>query len=87
MMSCIKTDSINYSYLLNSEELGLGNTAKEPGLATFCVNYLYLSIFNSPFSTHPVLDGNYGFMEYAVINWVRHLESGLSSKTELDEWM
>ncbi|PQE07968.1 zinc finger protein [Rutstroemia sp. NJR-2017a WRK4] len=58
----------------------LDGTANELGLATLCVNYLNLPIFNKPFSSHTVIDGSYGFMEYAVLNWMRHLEAGLSAE-------
>lgn len=74
---------INYSYLLNSKDLD--GTAKELDLATFCIDYLNLPIFNNPISTRAVTDGSYGFMEYAVLNWVRHLEAGLSSEPGPDE--
>ncbi|KAM3064843.1 hypothetical protein ACMFMF_011683 [Clarireedia jacksonii] len=71
------------NYLLNSKDLD--GTAKELDLATFCVDYLNLPIFNKPFSTRTVIDGGYGFMEYAVLNWVRHLEAGLSVEPGPDE--
>ncbi|OCK76290.1 hypothetical protein K432DRAFT_306677 [Lepidopterella palustris CBS 459.81] len=70
-------------YLLKSGDLD--GAAEEIGLATFCVDYLNLPIFNSPFSEKEILDGSYGFMEYAVLYWVRHLEAGLSSRSGPDD--
>ncbi|PVH75487.1 hypothetical protein DL98DRAFT_466362 [Cadophora sp. DSE1049] len=53
--------------------------AEEVGLSTLCVDYLNLPCFIGPFPKQAVIDGNYGFMEYAILNWVRHFEAGLSS--------
>jgi DNA-directed RNA polymerase subunit RPC12/RpoP len=45
-------------------------------MATLCMNY-----FNLPsFQTHSgdqVMAGEYGFMEYAILYWFRHLEAGM----------
>lgn len=69
------------SYLLKSEYFD--GVAKELELATLCVDYLNLPIFDGrPFSAPAVLDGSYGFMEYAILNWIRHLEAGLPANTE-----
>jgi uncharacterized Zn-finger protein len=75
----------NDSYLLKSKALDIA--AEEIGLATLCIDYLNLPFFNPPFSKQAVLDGSYGFMEYAILNWVRHLEAGLSSRSDRDELM
>ncbi|KAL2064449.1 hypothetical protein VTL71DRAFT_4943 [Oculimacula yallundae] len=69
-------------YLLKEEFSG---ASEDMSLAHLCIDYLHLSIFDGPFTTHSVLEGSYGFMEYAVLNWVRHLEAGLSSESESDE--
>ncbi|KAE8443985.1 hypothetical protein EG329_001209 [Mollisiaceae sp. DMI_Dod_QoI] len=68
-------------YLLKSKTLDI--VAEEIRLATLCVDYLNLPCFTHPlrFSNEAVLGGNYGFMEYAILNWVRHLEAGLSSRS------
>lgn len=70
-------------YLLKNNALDIA--AEEIGLATLCVDYLNLPFFKNPFSKEAVLDGSYGFMEYAILNWVRHLEAGLSSRSIPDE--
>jgi uncharacterized Zn-finger protein len=59
--------------------------AEEIRLATLCIDYLNLSVFNISPCKQDVLDGNYGFMEYAILNWVRHLEAGLLSNSVNDE--
>lgn len=51
------------------------------GLATLCINYLNLPSFTAPYSKPAVLAGEYGFMEYAILYWLRHLEAGLRSST------
>ncbi|QDS73386.1 hypothetical protein FKW77_007476 [Venturia effusa] len=60
-------------------------TAMELEMATFCVDYLNLPVFTGPFSKLAVLDGSYGFVKYAVLNWARHLEAGLSDTSEPDD--
>jgi DNA-directed RNA polymerase subunit RPC12/RpoP len=47
-------------------------------MATLCINYLNLPSFQNP-SEEQVLAGEYGFMEYAILYWLRHLEAGMSS--------
>jgi uncharacterized C2H2 Zn-finger protein len=46
-------------------------------LATLCVDYLNLPMFQGPVLRDPVANGEYGFMDYAVLFWVRHLEAGI----------
>jgi DNA-directed RNA polymerase subunit RPC12/RpoP len=53
--------------------------AEELRLATLCINYLNLPSFTDPCSEQAVLAGEYGFMEYAILYWLRHLEAGLTS--------
>jgi hypothetical protein len=48
-------------------------------MATLCINYLNLPSFRAPYSEQVVLGGEYGFMEYAILYWIRHLEAGLTS--------
>lgn len=79
------TNTQNYSYLLKSE--AFRGAAEELDLATFCIDYLNLPIFKGPFSQQAVMDGSYGFMEYAVLYWLRHLEAGMSSDSEPDNVM
>jgi hypothetical protein len=53
--------------------------AEELRFATLCINYLNLPSFKGPCSEQAVLAGDYGFMEYAILYWLRHLEAGLTS--------
>jgi hypothetical protein len=68
-------DSI--SYLAKSAYLDV--LAVELRLATLCINYLSLPSFRAPYSERAVMPGEYGFMEYAVLYWTRHLKAGLTS--------
>ena len=53
------------------------NLAKEDlKMALLCIDYLDLPCFTGTPSEARVLNGDYGFMDYAVLNWVRHLEYG-----------
>ncbi|KAJ5373531.1 hypothetical protein N7517_005537 [Penicillium concentricum] len=47
-------------------------------MAARCVNYLNFPLFvNAPLE-HNIRRGDYGFMEYSVIHWVRHLEGAIA---------
>ncbi|KAJ4283695.1 hypothetical protein NW764_001253 [Fusarium oxysporum] len=50
--------------------------AKELELACLCIDYLNLPAFGCQPTTERVLNGDYGFLDYAVLNWTRHLEAG-----------
>ncbi|RBA12653.1 hypothetical protein FPRO05_04103 [Fusarium proliferatum] len=50
--------------------------AKELELACVCIDYLNLPAFACQPTKERVLNGDYGFMDYAVLNWIRHLEVG-----------
>jgi uncharacterized C2H2 Zn-finger protein len=51
-------------------------TAKELEFACRCIDYLNFPAFEGPPTDDEVLKGQYGFMDYAVLHWVRHLEAG-----------
>ncbi|CAN9201287.1 unnamed protein product [Alternaria alternata] len=63
-------------YLANSGILDI--ITGELQMATLCIDYLNLPSFQNPTEQH-VLAGEFGFMEYAVLYWLRHLETGMSS--------
>ncbi|KAJ5608405.1 hypothetical protein N7537_005024 [Penicillium hordei] len=47
-------------------------------MATRCINYLNFPLFvNTPLE-HNIRRGDYGFMEYSIIHWVRHLEGAIA---------
>ncbi|OQD95723.1 hypothetical protein PENSOL_c019G09356 [Penicillium solitum] len=47
-------------------------------MAARCINYLNFPLFvNTPLE-HDIRRGDYGFMEYSVIHWVRHLEGAIA---------
>lgn len=58
----------------------------ELSLANLCVDYLNMPGFrqNTPDLTGLVLGGYYGFMDYAVAYWVRHVEEAASAADEED---
>ncbi|KAI1205006.1 putative zinc finger protein [Annulohypoxylon truncatum] len=53
-------------------------SAEELKIACFCIDYLNLPAFVSQPTKERVLNGDYGFMNYAVLYWLQHLETGLS---------
>ncbi|KAH8708495.1 hypothetical protein GQ44DRAFT_627937 [Phaeosphaeriaceae sp. PMI808] len=63
-------------FLTNNSFLDV--VAEELHLATLCLNYLNLPSFTTP-SEPAVLGGEYGFMEYAVLYWLRHIEAATTS--------
>ncbi|TGJ88444.1 hypothetical protein E0Z10_g384 [Xylaria hypoxylon] len=67
------------------EEHHVNASAEGLKLATLCIDYLNLPAYICPPTDQQVLDGDYGFMDYAVIYWLRHLEAGVTLKTDKDE--
>ena len=55
-------------------------SSEELRMARLCVDYLNLPAFIDPPTEIGVLNGDYGFMDYAVIQWHRHLEAGLNEE-------
>ncbi|CVK84365.1 uncharacterized protein FPRN_01929 [Fusarium proliferatum] len=51
--------------------------AKELELACLCIDYLNLPAFGCPPIAERILNGDYGFLDYAILNWTRHLEAGI----------
>ncbi|KAJ5090487.1 hypothetical protein N7532_009171 [Penicillium argentinense] len=47
-------------------------------MASLCVDYLNLPIFVGSISDQAALRGDYGFMEYAALYWIRHLEGAIA---------
>ncbi|CAN9189995.1 unnamed protein product [Alternaria alternata] len=64
------------TYLAKSDFLDV--TTGELQMATLCIDYLNLPSFQDP-SEKQVLAGEYGFMEYSILYWLRHLEASMSS--------
>ncbi|KAL1595313.1 hypothetical protein SLS60_010004 [Paraconiothyrium brasiliense] len=67
------------SHLANNSYLNV--VAEEIRLATLCINYLNLPSFRAPITEESVLAGEFGFMDYAILYWLRHLEAGLTSSS------
>ncbi|KAL7933255.1 hypothetical protein V8C35DRAFT_305329 [Trichoderma chlorosporum] len=55
--------------------------AEELKLACLCIDYLNLPAFRD-LNTERILNGDYCFMDYAVLYWLRHLEAGITSQTD-----
>ncbi|KAI1121431.1 putative zinc finger protein [Nemania abortiva] len=72
------------------EENYVNAPAEELKLATLCIDYLNLPTcvrslaINEDYkpTQEQVLNGDYAFMDYAVIYWLRHLEAGVTLGTE-----
>ncbi|TPX09019.1 uncharacterized protein E0L32_001720 [Thyridium curvatum] len=69
------------------EEKHIDPLANEIGLANLCIDYLNMPAFVEPPSEEGVLNGDYGFMDYAVLFWLRHLEAGATLKADETELM
>ncbi|KAF2807330.1 putative zinc finger protein [Mytilinidion resinicola] len=61
--------------------------AEDMKLATLCIDYLNFPAFLDPPSETRVLDGDYVFMDYAVLYWIRHLEAGISNEASYERQM
>jgi hypothetical protein len=59
------------------EEGDITNSAENLKMATLCINYMNLPMFVGPVLPDLVSTGEYAFMDYAVLYWVRHLEVGV----------
>jgi hypothetical protein len=57
------------------EKGGLSGAAEDLKMSTLCVDYMNLPIFQEPVVREALSNGSYGFMDYAVLYWVRHLEA------------
>lgn len=57
---------------------------EELKLASQCIDYLNLPLFWDNITAEGVIRGQYAFMDYAVLNWVRHLEAGVV-QADLDD--
>ncbi|KAI0157994.1 putative zinc finger protein [Hypoxylon sp. FL1284] len=57
---------------------------EELSLATLYIDYLNLPAFSYPATVEGVLNGDYSFMDYAVLFWLRHLETGAVLKTDTE---
>lgn len=64
------------------EEGHVNESTGELTLASLCIDYLNLPAFTHGVTNDRVLNGDYGFMDYAVIYWVRHLEAGVTMQTD-----
>ncbi|KAK6860606.1 hypothetical protein PG995_004242 [Apiospora arundinis] len=54
-------------------------------LANLCIGYLSLPIFRDPPTMEGIMSGDYGFMDYAVIFWLEHVEAGASLQNDKDD--
>ncbi|KAI1113983.1 putative zinc finger protein [Nemania sp. NC0429] len=66
------------------DEKYVNATAEELKLATLCIDYLNLPAYVDPPTEEGVINGDYGFMDYAVIYWLRHFEAGVALETDRD---
>ncbi|KAI1451390.1 putative zinc finger protein [Annulohypoxylon moriforme] len=70
-------------FFLIDKDIGYINpAAEELKIASFCIDYLNLPAFASQPTEEGVLNGDYGFMDYAVLYWLRHLETAVTLQTD-----
>ena len=69
------TNTVYCSFLV--DESHVIPAAEEIKLATLCIDYLNLPAFVNGATDDMVLNGDYGFMDYAILHWIRHLEAGV----------
>ncbi|KAF2647502.1 hypothetical protein K491DRAFT_699595 [Lophiostoma macrostomum CBS 122681] len=62
-------------FLVDDERIDVA--AEELKMATLCLDYINMSALTSPTAT-AANSGHYGFVEYAMLYWVRHIEAGLA---------
>ncbi|KAG5752941.1 hypothetical protein H9Q72_010384 [Fusarium xylarioides] len=67
---------INKAFLIDNSRY-IDIVAKELELACLCIDYLDLPAFADQPTAERILNGDYGFLDYAVLNWTRHLEAGI----------
>ncbi len=79
----IFTETYPRSFLIDENIIDLA--AEELKLACLCVDYLNLPALLDPPTEDKVLNGDYVFIDYAVLNWLRHLEAGAASRTDRHE--
>ncbi|KAI0098179.1 putative zinc finger protein [Nemania sp. FL0031] len=63
------------------DEKHVDASAEELKLATFCIDYLNLPHCIGPPAKEQVLNGDYSFLDYAVIHWLQHWEAGVTLDT------
>jgi hypothetical protein len=64
------------SFLIDAGHIDL--VQEELKLACLCIDYLNLPAFVGQPNLARVLNGEYAFMDYAVIYWLRHVEAGVT---------
>ncbi|KAI2626752.1 hypothetical protein GGR54DRAFT_483461 [Hypoxylon sp. NC1633] len=72
-------------FLVDSPQLDVSQA--NISLASLAIDYLNMAGFHSDLKDprHLILQGYYGFMDYAVAYWVRHLEEGANEAKEDNE--
>ncbi|KAF2994772.1 hypothetical protein E8E14_002949 [Neopestalotiopsis sp. 37M] len=76
---------INEAFLLDEGYVVPSN--EELNLAILSIDYLNLPAFVEPPTRLGVLNGDYGFMDYAVLFWLRHLNIGVTLEDGRQELM
>jgi hypothetical protein len=73
-MYTLRVNADRYSFLV--EEKYIDPSVQELRLAINCIDYLNYPTLLQP-TSEKVLSGEYIFLDYAVLQWIRHLEVGL----------
>ncbi|KAJ3454415.1 hypothetical protein MRS44_018309 [Fusarium solani] len=72
---------------LGGSERYIDKTAKELEIACQCIDYLNLPAFQCQPTNDRILKGEYGFMDYAVLHWIPHLEVGAEQPKDYNDLM
>jgi hypothetical protein len=71
---------MNISFLADKGTIDL--VAQELKMAVICIDYLNFPPFLETIEENMVKNGDFAFMEYAIVNWVHHLLAGVSGATD-----
>lgn len=79
--------TLDYSFVGSGRCANIEAAAAHLSLASLSIDYLNMSGFkiDCPVDKSLILTGFYGFMEYAVASWIRHVEKGVDGKSENDQ--
>lgn len=79
--------TVNTSFVGSGRCADIEAAAAHLSLASLSIDYLNMSGFriDCPVDKSLIPTGFYGFMDYAVASWIRHVEKGVDGKSENDQ--
>ncbi|KAJ4416805.1 hypothetical protein N0V82_006534 [Gnomoniopsis sp. IMI 355080] len=78
---------LDEAFVVSGRCANIEAAAAHLSLASLSIDYLNLSGFkiDCPVDKSLISTGFYGFMDYAVANWIRHVEKGVDGKSKYDQ--